>query len=165
MNVILCGMMGSGKTAVAAAYSALYGAIAVDTDAVIVSRYGEINAIFKNFGEAHFRDMESEVCKEVATSYQSAVISLGGGAVLRQENVKNLKKSGKIIYLRAQAQTIIDRLKGDTTRPLLQGGLEEKVNSILSTRSAVYEGAADAVIDTDALTPTQIAKIIKEELL
>lgn len=158
-------MMGSGKTAVAAAFAALYGAETVDTDAVIVSRYGEINAIFANHGEEYFRNLESDVCKEAAEKYSNAVISLGGGAVLRRQNVENLKKTGKIIYLKAKTQTIIERLKGDTTRPLLSGGLEEKVNTILAARSAIYEGAADAVIETDGLTPEQIARVIKEELL
>lgn len=158
-------MMGSGKTAVASAFADLYGVQIVDTDAVIVSRYGEINAIFAKFGEENFRNIESEVCKEVSMQYSNAVISLGGGAVLRAQNVQNLKKTGKIIYLKAKAQTIIERLQGDTTRPLLKGGLEEKVNSILANRSAIYEGVADAVIETDSLTPEQIAKVIKEELL
>ncbi|MGN0804223.1 MAG: shikimate kinase [Candidatus Coproplasma sp.] len=165
MNVVLCGMMGSGKTAVASAFADLYGVQIVDTDAVIVSRYGEINAIFANHGEEYFRNIESEVCKEVSMQYSNAVISLGGGAVLRAQNVQNLKKTGKIIYLKAKAQTIIERLQGDTTRPLLKGGLEEKVNSILANRSAIYEGVADVVIETDSLTPEQIAKVIKEELL
>ncbi len=165
MNVVLCGMMGCGKTAVAAAYSALYGVASVDTDAVIVSRYGEINAIFKERGEQVFRDMETEVCKEVAASYCGAVIALGGGCVLRSQNVSVLKSSGKIFYLRTQPQTIIKRLKGDSTRPLLQGGLEERVNSILAQRSAVYEGAADFIIDTDEYTPQQIAKLIRKQVL
>lgn len=164
MNVVLCGMMGCGKTAVAAAYSALYGVTAVDTDAVIVSRYGEINAIFREHGEEYFRDLETAVCKEVAQE-SGIIISLGGGCVLRSENVLALKRTGKIFYLRTLADTLISRLKGDTTRPLLQGGLEERVNRILSERAAVYEGAADCVIDTDGLTPEEIAKIIRTEFV
>ncbi|MGN0813287.1 MAG: shikimate kinase [Candidatus Coproplasma sp.] len=165
MNVVLCGMMGCGKTAVSEVYSRLYGVKKVDTDEVIVERHGEINAIFANFGEEKFRDIETEVTKEVASTYDNAVISLGGGCVLRSENVTALKKSGKIFYLRTKAETIIKRLKGDSTRPLLQGDLEERVNSILSKRSSVYEGVADCVIDTDGLTPEEIAKKIRTEIL
>ena len=163
MNIILCGMMGSGKTTVAEALSENYSLDRVDTDGIIVSRYGAIDKIFASFGEAYFRDIETEVIKEIATSLKNAVISLGGGAVLRAENVENLKRTGKIFYLRATADTIINRLKGDNTRPLLQGNLEERVHSVLSVRSGIYEGVADIIVDTDGLTPEALAKIIKEK--
>ncbi|MGN1060628.1 MAG: shikimate kinase [Candidatus Coproplasma sp.] len=165
MNVVLCGMMGCGKTAVAAAYSSLYGVKSVDTDAIIVERHGEINAIFAEQGEEVFRNMETAVCKEVSSTLDNAVIALGGGCVLRSQNVAALKKTGKIFYLRTKAETIINRLKGDSTRPLLQGGLEERVNTILANRASVYEGAADVIIDTDGLTPQEIAKLIRTEIL
>ncbi|MDE6557991.1 MAG: shikimate kinase [Clostridia bacterium] len=161
MNIVLCGMMGCGKTTVAAALNKKYGLKVVDTDGVIVERYGEINAIFASHGEAYFRDLEAETVKEVAKNCSNAVISLGGGCVLRDENVKNLKQSGKIFYLKATAQTIIERLKGDNTRPLLAGGLEEKVNTILAARSKIYESVADFIIETDGKTPEEIAEIIR----
>lgn len=165
MNVVLCGMMGCGKTAVSKAYSAIYGVEKVDTDEVIVERYGDISAIFASQGEEAFRNIETLVTKEVAASYDNAVISLGGGCVLRSENVEALKQTGKIFYLRTKAETIIKRLKGDSTRPLLQGDLEERVNSILSKRSSVYEGVADIIIDTDGLTPEEIAKKIRTKIV
>lgn len=161
MNVVLCGMMGCGKTAVSKAYSQLFGVEMVDTDAVIVERHGEISAIFATYGEEQFRNIETSVTKEVASSFNNAVISLGGGCVLRSENVEALKQSGKIFYLRTKAETIIKRLKGDSTRPLLQGDLEERVNSILAKRSSIYESVADVIIDTDGLTPEEIAKKIR----
>lgn len=163
MNIVLCGMMGSGKTTIAAALSEMYSLERVDTDEIIVSRYGAIDKIFASFGEEHFRNVETEVVKEVASTSDNAVISLGGGAVLRAENVENLKRTGKIFYLRATADTIIKRLKGDNTRPLLQGNLEERVHSVLSVRSGIYEGVADIIVDTDGLTPEELAKIIKEK--
>lgn len=164
MNIVLSGMMGSGKTTVAKELEKL-GYAVVDIDGVIVERFGEINAIFRDFGEKRFREIEAEVTKEVACGYDNAVISLGGGCVLRAENVENLKKTGVIFYLRADKETIIERLKGDTSRPLLQGGLEQKVNSILAERAAIYERTADVIIDTDGLTPEEIAKKIKETTL
>lgn len=160
MNTVLCGMMGSGKTSVAAELEKL-GYTCVDTDALIIERYGNINDIFAAHGEAYFRDLEAQITAEVAKKYENAVISLGGGCVLRAENVKNLKASGRIFYLRATAETIIKRLQGDTTRPLLAGGLEERVNSILAARAHVYEGVADFIIDTDDKNCEQIAKLIK----
>lgn len=162
MNIVLCGMMGSGKTTVAAELHGLYSLEWTDTDEEIVKRHGEINKIFADFGEARFRDMESEVVKDVSSRCENAVISLGGGCVLRAANVTELKKNGKIFYLRTQPETIISRICGDTSRPLLQGGLEQKVRSISAARSAVYEQAADYIIDTDALTPAEIAQKIME---
>ena len=164
MNIVLCGMMGCGKTSVARELEKL-GFESVDTDELIVKRYGNINDIFAAHGEAHFRDLEAQITAEVAKKYTNAVISLGGGCVLRAENVKNLKASGKIFYLRATAETIIKRLEGDTTRPLLKGGLEQKVNSILSARAAVYESVADFIIDTDDKNCEQIAQIIRDKNL
>ena len=164
MNIVLSGMMGSGKTTVAAALSS-FGYVTVDIDALIVERYGEINAIFANQGEERFREIEAEVTGEVAHGYDGAVISLGGGCVLRKENVNNLKQSGKIFYLRATADTIINRLRGDATRPLLQGDLAQKVNAILASRSEIYEKTADVIIDTDGLTPAEIAIKIRETTL
>ncbi len=164
MNVVLCGMMGCGKTTVAAELGKA-GYKVLDTDGIIVERYGEINKIFDNHGEEYFRNIESEITAEVAKNYENAVISLGGGCVLRAQNVKNLKESGKIFYLRATAETIIGRLEGDTTRPLLRGGLKERVNSVLNARAKIYESAADFIIDTDGKAPEELAKTIREKIL
>ena len=164
MNIVLCGMMGSGKTTVAAELGKA-GFKVVETDGIIEKRYGEINKIFDNHGERYFRDIESQITEEVAKKNKNAVISLGGGCVLRAQNVKNLKGSGKIFYLRASADTIIGRLEGDTTRPLLRGGLKERVNTVLNARAKIYEDAADVIIDTDGKTPQEIAKLIRKIIL
>ncbi|MDE7379675.1 MAG: shikimate kinase [Clostridia bacterium] len=161
MNIVLCGMMGCGKTTVANEF-ARRGKTVVDTDAEIVKEYGSIDNIFKQYGEERFREIESEITRKIAREFDGAVISLGGGCVLRACNVEELKRTGWIFYLRTSAEVIIKRLKGDTTRPLLQGGLEEKVRGILSTRSAIYESVADHIVDTDNLTPEQVADIIGE---
>lgn len=159
MNIVLCGMMGSGKTTVARALENIYGFSVVDTDEIIVRRHGEINAIFRDLGEHAFRDIESQTVKEVS-ALDGYVISLGGGVVLIRSNVEELKKNGKIFYLRTRAETVIARVKGDSSRPLLQGNLEERVHAILKDRSKVYEEAADVVIDTDDKSPEEIADII-----
>lgn len=162
MNIVLCGMMGSGKTTVAAALAKKYGYKYVDTDEIIVKRYGVIDKIFAECGEDYFRDIESKVTEEVSREDKNIVISLGGGCVIRKENVKNLKRTGKIFYLRVKAETVIKRLQNDTTRPLLKGNLKEKVNTIINNRSGSYILASDVVIDTDDYTPEQIADKIKE---
>lgn len=162
MNVVLCGMMGCGKTTVAAEISSRYNLPSVDTDAEIVKKYGEINAIFAERGEEYFRSVEEQTVAEVARNYSDAVISTGGGCVLRERNVDNLKKTGKIIYLRTQPETLVKRVEGDASRPLLKGGARQKIYSILAVREKIYSAAADYIVDTDGLTPAQIAERIME---
>ena len=136
----------------------------VDTDDQIVGQYGAINDIFARLGEEGFRDIESAVTKRVAQSCANSVISLGGGCVLRKINVEELKKTGVIFYLRTSPETVIKRVKGDTTRPLLHGDLEERVRTISANRASVYEGAADYIIDTDDKSPECIAELIMERM-
>ncbi len=164
MNIVLCGMMGSGKTTVARELHSRYGLEWVDTDGEIVRDYGEISSIFSERGEEGFRDIESRVVARVAAARSNAVISLGGGCVLRPGNVQALKKTGIIFYLRTSPREIISRIAGDKTRPLLQGDLSGRVFAISAERSAIYEGAADVIIDTDGRTPAEISKIIMERI-
>ena len=161
MNIVLIGMPASGKTTVAAALSKTLGLKVLDTDALIVEKHGEINKIFEKFGEEYFRDLESEAVQEVAKN-TNAVISTGGGCPLRKENVLALKKTGKIIFLRTSVSELILRTEGDGTRPLLKGEREERLKSLLAVRTPVYEEAADYTVDTDGLTPEDIAKKITE---
>ncbi len=165
MNIILCGMMGCGKTTLAKKMSELYGLEAVDTDGLIEREYGAISEIFKEHGEEYFRDLESLIVKRVAREYDGAVISLGGGCVLREENVASLKSTGKIFYLKVSAETLIKRLKGDTTRPLLQGDQESRIREVLKSRAGVYERAADFIVEADGATMDGLAKTIKEKVL
>ena len=163
-NIVLCGMMGSGKTTVAAALGRLYNLEIIDTDEEIVKEYGDITSIFSTCGEEKFRDIESEVTAKISERSKGAVISLGGGCVLRRANVQKLKGSGRIFYLRTSPETIIKRLKGDSSRPLLKGDLEERVRTISSARAKIYEAAADYIVDTDEKSPEEIAAIIMEHM-
>ena len=163
MNIVLIGMPASGKTTVAAVLAKNLGLKVLDTDAIVVEKYGEINKIFEKYGEEHFRNLESEAVKEVAKN-ANAVISTGGGCPLRKENVLALKKSGKIIFLRTSITELVKRTEGDGTRPLLKGEREERLKSLLFVRTPIYEVAADFTVDTDGLTPEEIAKIITEFL-
>ncbi len=159
MNLILCGMMGSGKTTIGKELAKSTGWRLCDTDGIIVERHGKIADIFATHGEGYFRDLETSVAKELAEE-NGLVISTGGGLVLRQENVEALQKNGKIIFLRATIETLIKRLQSDGERPLLHStaeSLEEKLTRLLQARTAVYERAADCVVDVDGKTPEQIA--------
>lgn len=159
MNIVLCGMMGCGKTTVARELNKITGMPLTDTDAEIVKRYGRIADIFANYGEEYFRKIETAVTAQISAT-DGQIIATGGGCVLREENVKHLKRSGKIIFLRTQADTLVNRVQGDTERPLLQGGAQQRINELLPVRTPLYFKAADLVVDTDALTPREIAQKI-----
>ena len=164
MHIVLCGMMGCGKTTVARALSDRLGWEWVDTDEWIVRRYGQISEIFAQKGEAYFRDLETEAVRALPSGVP-AVVSVGGGLVLKAENVRLLKAQGKIVYLQAEKETLQRRLEGDTTRPLLAGEmLSARLDELLSARSAVYETVADTVVCVDGKTPAEIADEIVEKL-
>ena len=163
MSVILIGMQGSGKTTVMNTFERIYGYSTADVDSWIEREYGTISEIFSDYGEAYFRDIETETIKKIFNDgVNAAVVSTGGGSVLREENVRIFKKNGKIVYLRATLDTLIARLEGDRTRPLLKGDINERLTKLMNERSELYERVADVIIDTDDLTPEQIlAKIFK----
>lgn len=154
-NIVLIGLMGSGKTTLGKALAEKSGMEFVDTDALIIQRAGKpISEIFAEDGEGVFRDYETEVIKEISQK-RNAVISTGGGAVLRDENVENLKFSGILFFLKATPEALYERVKNDTARPLLRG--DDPVNilrSILAARAMFYE-QADYTINTEEFTIEQ----------
>lgn len=163
MNIILVGMPGSGKTTVARELKKITGFRVVDTDALIVEKHGEINEIFRTLGEKTFRDYESEIIAE-ACKLSGAIISTGGGSVLREENASLMKNCGKIVYLRASVETILKRTATDNSRPLLAGEKRKNIERLLSAREEIYSDCADIAVDTDGLSPKEIASKITELL-
>ena len=162
MNLILCGMMGAGKTTIGIKIAEMTGRRWYDTDGLIVDKYGKISDIFEYYGEAHFRKLETEIVAELAQK-DGLVISTGGGLVLKKENNELLQKNGKIVFLRATLNTLSERLNMDSQRPLLQTSTEtlrERLDKLLKERTPVYEHAADYIVDVDGKTPEQIAREI-----
>ena len=162
MNLVLCGMMGAGKTTIGIKIAEITGRRWYDTDGVIVDKHGKISDIFEYYGEAHFRKLETEVIKELA-AMDNLVISTGGGLVLKSENNALLKQNGKIVFLRASLETLACRLHVDGTRPLLQTSTEsirDRLSRLMKERMPVYEHVADYVVDVDGKTPEQIAREI-----
>lgn len=163
MNIVLAGMPGSGKTTVSEVLAELLKLRAVDTDAEIVSRYGAISDIFDKYGEECFRNLETEVIKSLSEE-GGLVVSTGGGALLRAENRDIFKKSGKIVYLKAEVNTLLVRVGDGEGRPLLFGDAENKLRALYEKRAPVYEAAADFTVATDGVSPEDIAKQIAEIL-
>lgn len=160
MNIVLCGMMGAGKTSVGIKIADLTGMRWYDTDELIVQKYGKIPAIFEFYGEERFREMESEIVRGISEE-DNAVISTGGGCVLRPENSAALKKHGKIIFLKVDIAVLFERT-GHTSddRPLLKNTTFDKMKELLDYRTPIYESCADHTIDTNGKDIEQVAREI-----
>lgn len=164
-NYVLVGFMGAGKTSVGKMLAAETGKKFMDTDELIVQQMGlSINDIFAQYGEEYFRNLETNLLKALCDTAHDAVISVGGGLPVREENRKYMKELGTVVYLSTTESTVIKRLKGDTTRPLLRGTKEEvkaKVHDLMSKRRDLYKDAAHLVIETDKLKKDEVvAKIV-----
>ena len=163
-NIILVGFMGSGKTTIGKALEEKTDMVFVDTDELIEAYEGcKISEIFADKGEAYFRRLENETLKELLESTDNKVISTGGGIITNQDNIPLLKQLGKVYYLKIKPETVVKRLEGDKTRPLLMGENKfVKVEQLMSGRKELYEIAADKTIDTDYLSVNEIVDIILE---
>ena len=117
-NIFLIGFMGSGKSTIAKQLKKELDMELVEMDQRIVDEQGmSINDIFAQKGEEAFRDIESQLVVDLGNQ-EASIISCGGGVVIRPQNVENMKKSGKIVFLTATPETILERVKGGTDRPL-----------------------------------------------
>ncbi|RKI84457.1 shikimate kinase [bacterium 0.1xD8-71] len=166
-NVILIGFMGSGKTTVGFRLSYRLRRTVIDTDKEIErEEQRSISDIFATDGEAYFRDRETMCLRKLLGSTGSQIISVGGGLPLRQENRKLLRELGQVFYLCADAETIYERVKYDTTRPLLQGdNPQEKIRTLLAQRDGCYKEAADVIIDVNGKNFEQIMCEIEEAIV
>ncbi len=161
-NIALVGFMGSGKTTIATALANRLKMHYVSTDNLIEKREKRtINEIFTKEGEEYFRDVESKAIHEVS-DMENVVIDAGGGAVLREKNMENLKSHGVVIYLTADEETIMRRTQKYKHRPLLN--VEDpklKIREMLKKRAPFY-AKADHTLDTGKLTANQVVERIIE---
>ena len=162
-NIVLIGFMGAGKSSLASYLAEQFNMRTVETDREIVERERiSIPEIFEQYGEVYFRDRESEVIRDLGSDSQT-VISAGGGAVLRDENVDYMKANGIIVLLTATPKAILDRVKSSTERPLLNGKMnEDYIAGLMEKRRARYEDVADMIIDT---TDKTIPEVCEEMIL
>ncbi len=163
-NIVLTGFMGAGKSSVGKKLSEMLGLAVVDTDDVIEKDSGmDIEEIFSRLGEVRFREMEKEAVKKVS-SLKNHIIITGGGVVLDKENLRNLRKNGVIVFLHASPETIYNRVRNETHRPLLQvKNPLEKIVELLEYRESFYANN-DLQIDTENLSITGVAEEIKKRL-
>lgn len=161
-NIVLIGFMGCGKTTVGQVLAEQLTYAFLDTDLYIEEKEGmPITDIFKEKGEDYFRNLETSSLKELVDQAEKSVVSSGGGLPLRPENAKLLQKLGFVIYLKVEKETVLERLQGDTTRPLLQcEDPAKKVEELLEYRNPIYEVGAHLVLSVDEKSVEEIAEEI-----
>jgi len=161
-NIILVGFMGTGKTTIATKLSHRLKMRYVSTDDLIEKKEKRtINEIFTRSGEDYFRNVESEIIRQIADS-ENVVIDAGGGAVIREENMGCLKSNGIVIRLTADPEIIMQRTKKYKHRPLLNvEDPKRKILDLLAKRARTY-AKADYTFDTGKLTIEQVVDKITE---
>lgn len=164
-NIVLIGMRGSGKTTVAKLLSRKLNRQCLELDDMVVKKVGlPISVMVEKYGWDFFRDQESEIAKKVSLE-KDIVISTGGGIILRQENIDALKENGVFILLNASVETLVKRIGNYSQFPPLTDKKtpKEELGFILEQRETLYKSAADEIIDTDNLNPTEVTdKIISK---
>lgn len=164
-NIFLIGFMGTGKTTVSNFFGDLFAMKSFEMDQVIAEREGmSISDIFATHGEQYFRDLETGLLVE-AQGMKNTVISCGGGTPMRQSNVDEMRKSGKIVLLTATPETIYDRVKDSHARPVIENNKNVPfISELMEKRRPKYEAAADIIIYTDNKTPLEICEEIVQKL-
>lgn len=162
INIALIGFMGSGKTTVGRLLAVRLGMKFIDLDDVIKDKLGmEITEIFSNYGEKYFRDVESQVVKEVFTGVDNSVIACGGGVVLKDDNVRIINQNSVVVYLRISPYEAYSRLLSCRDRPLLNvSNRLEVINQLMRVREPLYLRTAHIVVDVDGRTPEDIVEEI-----
>ena len=162
MNIVLIGYRGTGKSTVGKLLAARLGREFVSTDAEIITRAKRtIPEIVTQEGWEYFRNLESDICRELA-SRDKLVIDTGGGAILRTQNVEALKKNGTVFWLTASVETIGKRIGGDNQRPSLTGAKSfvDEIQDVLRERTPNYQAAADHTIVTDDRSINQLVETL-----
>lgn len=165
-NIILLGFMGSGKTEVGKSLATKLNMSFVDLDDWIEKEAKmTINEIFAKFGEAYFRELERQIVEKACNTANNCVISTGGGVILKEENVKNLRQAGILIWLKVTPEKAYERVKNTSHRPLLNcPNPIDKIKELLSFRTPYYTKAADYIVDTSDLTIEEVVSKINEYL-
>ena len=145
-QIYLTGFMGTGKSMILNCLHEVCGFDKIEMDEQIVQEQGmSIPEIFEKKGEEYFRNLETELVKKIS-AMDNIVVSCGGGTVMRQCNVDEMKKNGTIVLLTAEPETVYERVKGSHNRPLLEKNMNpEYIKELMEARRPKYEAAADFV--------------------
>lgn len=168
-NMILIGFMGSGKTTVGKRLAQKKSRIFLDLDEQIATQQQQsIKNIFQQFGETYFRMLEQRWLEQFSMQ-QACILATGGGTLLTPVCCNLLQKIGRLIYLKADFETIWERLQNDGKesnmgRPLFQLGKKEQLYRLWQEREALYQAAAQEMIDTTEQTIEQVASLLAEYL-
>lgn len=160
-SIVLIGMMGAGKSAVGRCLELRTGFGQFDTDEMVRSKFGmPISEIFSTHSEDKFREAETDALRNIS-SRKCAIIVTGGGIVLREENLKLLKRLGAVVWLQADEGTLFKRASRTGNRPLLQcKNPRDSFARMLHARLPLYAEVADIRVDTSALTDDEVAVAI-----
>lgn len=163
-NLVLLGFMGTGKTAVGRCLAERLGFGFADLDALVEAEAGcTIAQLFEREGEAGFRLRERRMAADVAAR-SGLVVATGGGVVLDPENLRVLAATGDLVCLTAEPETILQRVAGDATRPLLRvPDPLARIRSLLGERRARY-AAIPIQVPTDGLQPDEVAEAVLRRL-
>ena len=164
-NIVLIGFMGAGKSTISDFLKTVFAMEIVEMDQIIAERQGmSISDIFETYGEEYFRDLETNLLIEMQ-SRTNVVISCGGGVPMRERNVAEMKKNGRVVLLTAKPETILERVKDNHDRPLLEGNKTVSyIAQLMEKRREKYEAAADIVIETDGKSELQICEELVQSL-
>jgi shikimate kinase len=161
-NIYLVGPMGAGKTTIGRLLAEELHKDFYDSDQVIEERAGaNIPWIFDVEGESGFRVRESNVIEDLCTR-ENIVLATGGGAVLAEQNRKNLRKGGAVVYLMATVNQQVERTRRDQKRPLLKGVADPraKLTDLMEQRDPLYREIADIMIMTSRRSPKAVCNEI-----
>ena len=158
-NIVLIGFMGAGKSTISEFLKTAFAMDVIEMDQIIAEREGmSISDIFEVYGEQYFRDLETNLLIEMQ-SRTNVVISCGGGTPMRECNVVEMKKNGRVVLLTAKPETILDRVKDSHDRPLIENNKTVSfIAELMEKRREKYEAAADIVIETDGKDELQICE-------
>lgn len=166
MLISLIGLPGSGKSTVGRQLARRLGLAFIDSDQVIEERLGcSIRAFFDREGEECFRDLEQSVMDELTTAQPAAVLSTGGGAVLRPANRQCLRQRGLVVYLHSSPEEIFRRIRHDKTRPLLQvANPLAQLRQLYVQRDPLYRETAHYVVETGRPSVATLVNMITMQL-
>lgn len=164
-TLFFIGFMGVGKTSVSAALGRMLKLPVIEMDQQIARNEGmTIPEIFAQKGEGHFRQCETALLEGLAAE-STCLASCGGGVAMRQENVAAMRRCGTVVLLTARPEVILDRVKDNDERPLLQGKKNvADIAALMAQRRGAYEAAADVTVDTSDLTIEEVCRAVLRQV-